>query len=185
MRGNRVMKWASVFVVFLVFVSQCANAKGTNNEVCASIYDEMGQKIVDMTLKQFDQTPNSGWRILEAKECYKEAAALIGHFRTMKKLNLSQLYFHAGQMLALAGDSDAAVREMASSVVPPESLRNNFLWNDYVYAVIAFLNRDEKELLARRDRLEMYPEPNAANIQLVDKLIKNFGASYLEILKTK
>lgn len=183
MGRNSVMNWASPFVVFLVLVAQGANAKSINNEVCASIYHEMGQKIVEMSLKQFDQTPNNGWRALEAKQCYKEAAALISDFRTVKKISISQLYFHAGQMLALAGDSDAAVREMASSVVPPESLNSNFLWNDYVYAVIAFLNKDEKELLARRDRLAIHPEPNAANIRVVDKLIKHFGGSYLDALK--
>jgi hypothetical protein len=52
-------------------------------------------------------------------------------------------------------------------------------WNDYVSATIAFFERDKNELVFRRNRVaESEREADRANAKVLDRLIRNFDASY-------
>ncbi|HZW61790.1 MAG TPA: hypothetical protein VFF04_06215 [Candidatus Babeliales bacterium] len=54
------------------------------------------------------------------------------------------------------------------------------LWNDYVYATMAFLNNDMPKLKLYRDKIANGPIFNGKklNLDVVDNLIQHFGQPY-------
>ncbi|MGT3155993.1 hypothetical protein ACVSNX_11380, partial [Legionella pneumophila] len=66
------------------------------------------------------------------------------------------------------------------SINPNEPDNIPILWNDYVYATIAFLNNDMAKLKFHRDKIAAGPLLNGIkpNLNVVDNLILYFGKPY-------
>ncbi len=152
------------------------------------------QKMMSLSLAEFDQDMNGGWRaIARVPSCRKAAADLIRRYR--KKHGATPiLYWHLGQLRAEVGQKDRAIRLFDLSRKPMEA--DPIGWNHYVDATIAFMRRDRPALLAARQRLAAIPKlegfnpvsPSGQpinmtwppNLNVVDGLIACFGRGYEE-----
>jgi hypothetical protein len=137
---------------------------------------------------QFDQTAHQGWRALADQKRFGEAAELIcayldaqSELREDERINL---HFHAAQCLAMAGGDKSVedalehlTRARYASEPPDAPIR----WNDYVNATEAFLRGDLQGLKLARERIASGPKLDGeqANLDVVDRLIANFGKAYL------
>lgn len=150
--------------------------------------------------REFDATPDMGWRVLgDTPGCEGAAADLIAAYRREHPDNENQvsLLHHEAQMRAANRQTEAAIsllREVRASETTPEMLA-------YRDAEIAFHSRDREALIAARERLASLPEPPAfaaaverfrnryptfppptwpTNLDVVDGLIACFGRPYAE-----
>lgn len=151
-------------------------------EDCAAIYRMRVKTDMARTYDQFDQTENSGFRVLAAMGCNKEAADLIEEYMRVNRSTGSSLRWHVAQMRATAGDTKAAIRWAKSVLTEKEDFaKDPFRWNDYVLATIAFLERDKKALLLHRNNVAAGKEAyfgNELNLRLLDSLVKHFDNDY-------
>ncbi|MEE3625924.1 hypothetical protein UCD39_18365 [Nitrospirillum sp. BR 11752] len=108
----------------------------------------------------FDQDLNGGWRHIAYKPgCMTAAADLLRDYRAAHPQEPARiLYWHEGQLRAMTGDTAAALPLLDQSRDPRATSRAQ-AWNAYVDATMAFLRRDQRSLLAARDRLSHVPPP--------------------------
>jgi hypothetical protein len=138
----------------LLLIALFSSAPGQR---CA--YD--ADKMMSLSLRDFDQDMNGGWRSLaHTPGCRKAAAGLIRRYRK-KHDSTSILYWHEGQLRAQIGQTARAIRLFDLSRKPAGS--DPIGWNHYVDATIAFLKRDRPALLKARSRLAALPKPNDFN----------------------
>jgi hypothetical protein len=135
-----------------------------------------------LTYEEFDQTPGNGWRALEARKCYREAALLIDKYILSNNANQTSLKWHLLQMYAFSGESNKALEIVSAVMLPDEQQSNSpFLWNDYVLATAGFLAKDLAKLKLHRDNVAKYGKgfkPNEMNLATLDRLIENFDQTY-------
>jgi hypothetical protein len=83
-------------------------------------------------------------------------------------------------MYAFENDYPLAKERFQHSFDPEEPSNTPVLWNDYVSATLAFLNKDIEKLRHHRDRIANGPEWNGSkgNLDVVDGLIKCFDKPY-------
>jgi hypothetical protein len=141
----------------------------------------------------FDQDMNRGWRaVARHEECTEIAADLIRDYRETRGLKSTILYWHEGQLRAIAGSTDEAIRLFEKS----RRTFDVFGWNLYVDASIAFLKHDKPALLAAREALARLPRPEGfdprdekgnvintswpLNLSFVDGFITCFDREYKE-----
>jgi len=135
--------------------------------------------------RDFDQTPGHGWRALADQKRFVEAAQLIEAYLGMEARNGANLHFHAAQCLALEGSASSitsAIAHLRDAQVNPEPPDSPIRWNDYVAATAAFLKGDLPALKEARERIALGPKVNgeSVNLDVVDRLIANFGNSYAD-----
>lgn len=143
----------------------------------------------------FDQDLTGGWRPLaDRKECQKAAADLITmyisrNWALLNQRSLHILYWHVGQMEAMAGDTRKAIAFLMAGAGPSD--RSTAIgFPDYALGTIAFLNDDLAGLTAARERLAAVPRPEPLepggqqgwppNLDVLDGLIRCFGSSYAD-----
>jgi hypothetical protein len=142
----------------------------------------------------FDQDLQGGWRAVAARPgCELAAADLIRDYRQSKDKRDSILYWHEGQLRALAGQSGEAIVLFDQARHPePDAMG----WNLYVDASISFLKGDKPALLGTREALAALPKPPdfaprdpsgrplpiawPPNLNVVDGFVACFGKSYRE-----
>lgn len=145
------------------------------------------QAMLALGIHAFDQDHQGGWRPLaERPECRDEAADLIRAYRQFVVERTRILYWHEGQLRAEIGETDAAIALFDQS---RRTGSDDYGWNHYVDASIAFLRRDLTALEAARARLSTSripdwaasrPNPRPMNLDVVDALIRCFGSSYAD-----
>lgn len=145
----------------------------------------------------FDQDPKGGWRAVASQPgCKLVAADLLRDYRIAhpQTERPTILYWHEGQLRAMAGDAHSAVPLFERARMETDA----FGWNAYVDATIAFLQGDRARLEAARESLAAIPLPPnweklvadqaklgrriawPPNLEVVDGLIACFGRSYEE-----
>ncbi|MEA1647845.1 hypothetical protein UAJ10_02275 [Nitrospirillum sp. BR 11164] len=165
--------------------------KGTESGQCAVDTEQMMQ----LTPTAFDQDMNGGWRTLASRSgCEKAAANLIESYirhnwHRLDQENLHVMYWHEGQMEAIAGDNHLAIPLLMAGVTP-DKRRLDMGFYEYSLGTVAFLNRDLPGLKAARQRLAALPEPPwfkaefkgamawPANLNVLDGLIRCFDFPY-------
>jgi hypothetical protein len=151
--------------------------------------DDATKVALSLSYRQFDQTPHSGWRALaEDGKHFREAAALIDAYLAthseLDRFQRSNLHWHAAQVLAIAGDTAAALKHIPSARLDPEPPASPICWNDYVAATEAFLQRDRAKLVAARERIAR-KKPDDANLPIVASLIAHFDEPYSKAYKAE
>ncbi|VEP12519.1 conserved hypothetical protein [Hyella patelloides LEGE 07179] len=152
---------------------------------------EKQQSSLALEFSDFDQTPNQGWRFLSAMQCYSEAAELIVNYlntqTTLENQDREILSFHAGQMFAFDNNELSAIaffKQSFSAIqdLPPEYQIYPDAWNAYINATIAFIEQDRKALEAYRTVVAKGPKLDGKimNLDVVNRLLANFGKSYHE-----
>ena len=137
--------------------------------------------------KGFDQTlPNGGWRGLDNKGCSLEATKLVEiyhlhHLGALEDWQNRILYWHAGQVYAMLGQSELALARFKKSYNPNEKPDGSINWNGYVDGSIAFLEHDLNKLLKARDKLRVASDGQPdANFKFLDAFVRCFKKPYKE-----
>lgn len=151
---------------------------------CSALHREHLASDLDLTYEAFDQTEGSGFRVLAAAGCPRQAADLIEAYIAHNDASESSLRWHVAQLRASSGDAPAAVRAARTTLVSAEDdAASPFRWNDYVLATIAFLERDRVALQRHRDAVAAGAGAhagNAMNLRLLDALLRHFELGYDE-----
>jgi len=172
------------------FAALLLSAHAPTADPCA--YDRAAMMALDQ--RAFDQDLRGGWRILARDpRCAAAAADLIRDYREAHGVAATTSYWHEGQMRAEAGQYEAAIA-LFDRARHPEP--DDFGWNLYVDASIAFLRGDRPALVAAHDALAARPRPAdfaprdpqgnpveiawPPNLNVVEALIACFGRSYAE-----
>ncbi|HAT6917034.1 TPA: hypothetical protein JAN58_08730 [Legionella pneumophila] len=141
-------------------------------------------KLLAMDYDSFDQH-EAGWRKYAKLGCYYEIGVLIDKYLDKNRNSLLDwqtigITWHAGQMYAFGNQYRIAKNRFIHSINPNEPDNIPILWNDYVYATIAFLNNDMAKLKFDRDKIAAGPLLNGIkpNLNVVDNLILYFGKPY-------
>jgi hypothetical protein len=191
--------WKSAFAA--VWLAATASSYGQAEppslpDTCT--YDRSAMLSLDQNA--FDQDPVGGWRSLAAhEECLAVAADLIRDYREHRNSEDTILYWHEGQVRAMAGMESDAIPLFEKSLKSPE--QDPFGWNHYVRATISFLAMEREALLTHRGLLSevsmpaniQFPKDESGepvpfswppNLDVVDRLIACFGKSYKEAYGT-
>ena len=184
--------WLTLLSVALIIVS-ASPAQGHAD--CS--YDREALTALDE--RSFDQDPTGGWRKLaNVSDCLEVAADLIRDYRELHRLTSGILYWHEGQLRAMANHYDEAVPLLEKSRKPP--LEDDAGWNLYVDATVAFLQKDSAALERARQTLAVLQPSGGievedgfvvihgnktrmrwpANLDVVDGLRNCFWKSYSE-----
>jgi hypothetical protein len=185
----------SAAVTLMAVTAAIAQPGGGSGGAAACAVDT--EKMMQLAPDAFDQDKEGGWRPLAARPgCEKATSNLINSYiernwgRIPQRL-LHVMYWHAGQMEALAGDYRLAIPLMMAGVAPTQRTQE-IGFHEYAQGTIAFLNRDLTGLRAARERLAALPEPDwfkeefkgatvhpwPANLNVLDRLIRCFDAPY-------
>ncbi|WP_421861239.1 hypothetical protein [Oceanicaulis sp.] len=169
-------------------------------EVDAARFDAL----MALNPQSFDQDFSGGWRpVGNTSGCERAAADLLiaymDHSPHFNPERPGVIGWHAGQMLAMAGEAELAIAYFdAARSVSPE-------WNLYVDATLAFMRRDrpaaeaaraelatlrpsEEEMAARRQFLADNPRirmpegfvEQPENLAVVDRLLRCWDAPYAD-----
>jgi hypothetical protein len=106
---------------------------------------------------------------------------------TLEEWQMIGLVWHAGQMYAFNNEYELAKIRFLQAINPHEPPDTAILWNDYVYATLAFLENDLAKLKLYRDKIAHGPSFNAKklNLEVVDRLIRHFGQPYSIAYRSK
>lgn len=175
--SNRVFSVAAACAVFFFVCPQSASATD-----CAALAQQHLQTDLTLPFAEFDQNDAAGWRALSAAGCDSEAATLIEKYVAAQERPHPVLVWHRAQMLAKAGNYVLAIQVARLTLRAEESeAKGEFQWNEYVNAMIAFLQGDRESLQRHRDRLALatntYPI-NQPNLASVERLQRCFGKPY-------
>jgi len=142
------------------------------------------EKLLSMSYDHFDQSEN-GWRTYAKLGCYHEIGVIIDEYLEQHKMTLADwqvisVAWHAGQMYAFNNEYQIAIRRFDHSLNSHEPKDSPILWNDYVYATIAFLDKDFPKLKLYRDKIARGPifDGKKINLDIIDNLIRNFWQPY-------
>jgi hypothetical protein len=149
---------------------------------CAALLAEHERTDLDLSYEKFDQTEDSGFRVLAKQGCNAQAERLILAYRERHAEHASPLWWHAAQQAASAGDYARASAEARHSLeASPPGDSDPLMWDDYVLASIAFFDRDKAGLQRHRDRIAATGLGfwgNRLNVNLLDTMLAEFDASY-------
>jgi hypothetical protein len=148
------------FVLLAVALASCSSnpvlEHRSSDDQCA--FDKVALLALDE--QSFDQdlaNGGGGWRGLASKqECELVAADLIAEYRSARNLESPLLFWHEGQLRAFSGQYAQAISLLKNSYKPKQQ---DFGWNAYADATIAFLRSDRQELDKALANLKSTPAP--------------------------
>jgi hypothetical protein len=150
-----------------------------------TISSEEEAKLLSAPYQEFDQTLGGGWRVYGDRGCYFLAAQLLDRYKeknleAMLDWQVRVVIWHSGQMYAFGNDYERAKARFENSFNPKEPADTPILWNDYVHATLAFLDKDANKVRTHRDRIANGPDFDGvkANLAVVDGLICCFDKPY-------
>lgn len=145
---------------------------------------EQEEKLLQMPYYDFDQTEN-GWRHYANTGCYQKMGRLIDRYLEKNKTALVDwqkiaITWHAGQLFAFNNDYETAKVRFHHALDKNEGENPPLLWNDYVYATLAFLDKDRNKLELHREKIAKGPIINGKrpNLEVVDNLLLYFDQPY-------
>lgn len=167
--------------------SQTAKIKSEEGALAAAERDRTA--LMQLSWREFDQSPGSGWRALSDRKQFAKAARLIEQYLAahpeLRPYEQVSLHFHAAQCFAHDGSKQSvanALAHLSAAKLNPEPINSPIRWNDYVSATEAFLKGDIASLRAARERIASGPQLDGEipNLRVVDRLIERFGQPYRE-----
>jgi hypothetical protein len=120
-------------------------------------HDPDSGTLLSLPWQQFDQTPNSGWRVYSTRREYRAAADLIEVYLkqhpdlTVRQRAVSR--FHVGQLRVRDGRTQAGLDHMKQALAPDNTPGLPDDWNIMVSAHIAFLTGDRATLVALKEQV--------------------------------
>ncbi|HAT9215901.1 TPA: hypothetical protein JBC15_13270 [Legionella pneumophila subsp. pneumophila] len=179
MATGRVLQYVLLIGSFFISLPSVFSAS-------CSVSPEQENRLLSMSYDNFDQAED-GWRRYAKLDCYHEIAILIDKYleqntNALLDWQVLGVTWHAGQLYAFNNEYELAKIRFEHSINQNEPENSPVLWNDYVYATIAFLNNDMFKLSLYRDKIADGPSVNGKkpNLDVVDNLIQYFGQPYSE-----
>lgn len=165
----------SVFIALGAFLSLQAADCGLDEAERA--------RLLALDEEAFDQDMDGGWRAVAAPgpACFTPAAELILAYveqhgeAALERPTLA--YWHAGQMFAMAGETERALTEFRRSYQDATDNEMAGMWNRYADGTIAFLERDREALIAARDAL---PAMMGSNRDVLDGFVNCWDRPIME-----
>ncbi len=165
----------------------CATLAAAAEKDCGALFEKARATDLTLSYQEFDQTQGQGFRTLAVQGCSREAADLIEAYIAATGATEHSLRWHIAQLRAEHGDYASAIDYARRSLAKTEDFQVRPLrWNDYVLAVIAFLEGDRQALIEHRDKVAAGVDAfwgNELNLKILDALIANFGLSYSEAIE--
>ena len=146
--------------------------------------DSVRETLLSLPYKEFDQTPDSGWRTVYKEKRWREALSLIEEYLKrypdLPPLQRGMLHFHAAQILATEGESRRAIAHLKQARCDSREPG----YNEFADAMRAFLERDLDELLAIRERVAQYPPKGMTKVyqSVVESFVDRFDGSYNDVM---
>lgn len=172
-----------------------------NSSPTTSIQGTMNDDDVKkLSWQQFAETPGKYWRELADVRRFGDAAMLIERYLELHPdlaaADASGLHFHAGQCRALQmGGLEGTKKEacLASAIKHlqqsashvPSSGEQGRLWRAYLLGTVAFLTGNREDLMVAHEELAKGDPINKHNLCVLDRLLANFGKSYVEGYETE
>ena len=168
------MKYAGSFLLVFLLSTYLGAQEPESSEV---------DSLMALDFEAFDQDMQGGWRYYANQKRFAAAASLIQIYLDrntgISEFEREVMFWHAGQMLAIDGQEERAIPLMEKSRKKEDDF---MLWNPYLDATIAFLNKDrpafDKNLKA------VAAISNNPNLPLLELLGKHFDKSYREVLES-
>ena len=152
---------------------------------CGALLSAQREAALKLDYEAFDQTEGSGFRVLAGAGCPREAADLIEAYLQSSGTKESSVTWHLAQMRAEAGQTPAAIAAARKVIRADEPEDADFKWNDYVHAMIAFLEKDraafDRHLARVRGAADRH-YGNDLNARLLERIGRHFDMSYAEAL---
>lgn len=170
-----------VIVVTLLFLTFSSSATAN----CKIALDDRINNDLNLSYQQFDQTNNSGFRMLEASGCFAEAATLIKTYIEHNNSVEKSLTWHLAQMEGFSGNYEQAIIHAKAVLNEAEDLSKFPMhWNDFVQGNIAFWSRNKDKLKLHIQNIQKNStfKPNVINLRYLNKLLSNFDSSYVNAL---
>jgi len=151
MTGESVLKYRVLVLVLLCVGTSIVCAGGCDSGDTAAI------EMLELTWRQFDQTPGAGWRAIADRGEYARAAALIEHYLDNKsgleQGQIAYLHFHAAVLHGYDDRYEPAIAHLRVASVdsfPPGFPRS---WNALVRGELAFMSKDMDGVRSARDEV--------------------------------
>ena len=163
---------------------------GQGDATNLSAPDPDRETLLSLPWKQFDQTPNSGWRVYlnpPRKEYLKAAKLIEDYLDRHDDLSARQralCHYHAAHQYVYRavrggqGDVREAFPHLDKAIVSGKDSAPGADWNDMVIATKAFLMGDRDALQRARDRVAALPSASVKWPGYADDLLKNLGKPY-------
>ena len=112
-----------------------------------------------------------GWRVLAANGCTDSAVSLLARYADENRARLapaqrSEIAFHIGQALAMAGREQEAIAPLERALDAEAPVE----WTTYVKATVAFLRRDGPALQAARESYAALA-PGSSRLRIIDGFV--------------
>jgi len=148
----------TILTVLLVFGGVASSlAQAAKGPRCV-IGDVEQRKLLAMSFRDFDQRTDSGWRPFFEAGCVEASAEIVEAYIDRYPDRAAAhpvLHFHAGQVRAFLGETQAAVAHMERAIEANDAAERGHGadWSRYVAATVAFLRGDRAALDSARDAL--------------------------------
>ena len=113
--------------------------------------------MLELSWKEFDQSPGAGWRRVADQKEYARAAKLIEYYLENKSGlehgQIAYLHFHAAVLHAYDDNEERAIEHLGSASVdsfPPGFPQS---WNALVKGTLAFIQKDMDSVRSARDEV--------------------------------
>ncbi len=145
-------KQALLFAIAVIFpVAAAAGGEAGPAQASAPCAQRVEEAAADLDLgyREFDQSPDRGWRRLRSAGFNREAIELIRRYLAAHKASLPQnqranLNFHAAQVALNEGDVATALAHLEQATIPKDTSAWPLDWNSYVRATRAFVAGDRR-----------------------------------------
>ena len=160
------MRRKTIAIILLASALICCGANASpadrsSDERCA--FDKAAMLALDEQSFDQDVANGGGWRrVASNQECELVAAELIAEYRQVYGINSPLLFWHEGQLRAFSGQYAQAIALLQNSYKPEEQ---DFGWNAYADATIAFLQGDRHKVDQALVRLKSTPAPPGETLQ--------------------
>jgi hypothetical protein len=149
-----MLRWMFLLGLSATFLTATVPAPGSLPTNCTYDKDAM----MELSQGEFDQNPDNGWRRVAVAGCEGVAADLIRDWRTHHQSQDIILYWHEGQLRAIAGQNQEAIVLFDKSRKTAIDDRG-MGWSIYVDGTIAFLQSDKRALKKAKRALVNLPRP--------------------------
>lgn len=147
-------------ILVLALGCLCAVGAGCSSEP----EPKVDEKLMDLTWREFDQTPGGGWRAIADSGQYRLAARTIETYLVRhpeeEPGKRAYMRYHAGVLWAIEGDREKTLALWDSCYVTEFPKGFPVSWNYMVGAESAFLRNDRAEF--ERIRAELSEQTNLA-----------------------
>lgn len=153
--------------------------------------DNSASEILELSWREFDQSPGAGWRAIADRGEYARAAKLIEYYLENKAGlehgQIAYLHFHAAVLHGYEDDYEPAIAHLRLASVdsfPPGFPQS---WNALVKGELAFMLKDMDGVRSARDEVAAMPSLTARDsmfLKGLEYLSTVEGMSYSEAMKS-